>query len=208
MSTNDLHRTTETRPPDATAERLMVAALRLIGDQGYHGATTRAIAAEAGVSEVTLFRRFGNKRDLTAAALAHVTEGFRSVGAEPTDDVVADLIRLGQAYQDFVDRWPGLVVRLLAEVAVQSEIGVIVAGLIAGNAEAVASVIEHHQRADRLIAAPPDDVVAGFLGPILLGATVGRARTGGGRTPSIASFDVTEHTMRFLDGFRASGPDR
>ena len=186
---------------DPTAERLLLAALRLIGDQGYHGATTRAIAAEAGVSEVTLFRRFRTKSDLTAAALSHVTEQFRSAGARPSDDVHADLVRLGEAYQRFVDRWPGLVARLLAEAAVQSDIGVVVARLITDNASAIEGIIVHHQRAGRLVDAPPDTLVSAFLGPILLGATVGRFLPGTG-SDRASPVDLEAHSTRFLAGYR------
>ena len=201
-------------PPDATAGRLLAAALKLIGEEGYHGATTRAIAAEAGVSEVTLFRRFGTKIELTTAALTSVTDEFRAVGAEPTEDVHADLVRLGEAYRRFVDGRPGLVARLLAEVTVGSEIGNIVADLIAGNAAAASSLIVHHQRAGRLRSGPAYSLLSAFLGPILLAATVGPvigAESAGTDLTSAPTGDhddvdttallgVADHTTRFLHG--------
>jgi AcrR family transcriptional regulator len=48
---------------------ILEAAARLFGDHGYRGATTRRIAREAGVSEVTLFRQFGTKDALLREAL-------------------------------------------------------------------------------------------------------------------------------------------
>ena len=47
-----------------TRDLLLQAALKLISEKGYLGATTRDIAREAGVSEVTLFRHFGTKKRL------------------------------------------------------------------------------------------------------------------------------------------------
>lgn len=47
----------------------MDAALRLVSKGGYLGASTRDIAAAAGVAEVTLFRHFGSKERLFAAML-------------------------------------------------------------------------------------------------------------------------------------------
>lgn len=44
-----------------TNERLLKATLKLISEKGYLGATTREIAQEAGVTELTLFRHFGSK---------------------------------------------------------------------------------------------------------------------------------------------------
>lgn len=50
-------------------ERLLDAALRVFQEAGSRGATTRRIAGEAGVNEVTLFRHFGSKSALLTEAL-------------------------------------------------------------------------------------------------------------------------------------------
>ena len=42
-------------------EKLIEAAARVYGEFGFRGATTRRIAEEAGVNEVTIFRHFGSK---------------------------------------------------------------------------------------------------------------------------------------------------
>ncbi len=47
-----------------TNEKLLKATLKLISEKGYLGATTREIAHEAGVTELTLFRHFGSKEKL------------------------------------------------------------------------------------------------------------------------------------------------
>ncbi len=55
-------------------ERILDAARRVFAQLGSSGATTRRIAEEAGVNEVTLFRHFGSKESLLGeAARAHVT---------------------------------------------------------------------------------------------------------------------------------------
>src|SRR5512136_2055628 len=54
---------------DPTHERILAAAAQVFTDQGYIRATTRAIAAAAGVNEVTLFRHFGSKKNLALAAI-------------------------------------------------------------------------------------------------------------------------------------------
>ena len=46
---------------DETRQKLLEATLELISEKGYLGATTREIASLAGVSEVTLFRKFEKK---------------------------------------------------------------------------------------------------------------------------------------------------
>src|SRR3569833_1855350 len=52
--------------------RILEAAIRVFGETGYRGATTRRIAQVADVNEVTLFRHFGSKEELLRAALQQV----------------------------------------------------------------------------------------------------------------------------------------
>jgi len=51
---------------DKTKARIIKATLQLIWKYGFHGATTKKIAAAAGVNEVTIFRKFKNKENLIA----------------------------------------------------------------------------------------------------------------------------------------------
>ena len=63
------------RPPkvppvkDVTLDKLQNAAGRILVRSGLKAATTRRIAAEAGLSEMTLFRRFGTKERLLSAVM-------------------------------------------------------------------------------------------------------------------------------------------
>jgi len=54
---------------DDTRQRILQAAAQVFAEKGYARATTRALAAAAGVNEVTLFRHFGNKQNLFAAVM-------------------------------------------------------------------------------------------------------------------------------------------
>ena len=56
-----------------TKERLLGATMKLVSEKGYLGATTREIAQEAGVSEITLFRHFGSKEKLFEGMLGQYT---------------------------------------------------------------------------------------------------------------------------------------
>jgi AcrR family transcriptional regulator len=75
-------------------DRLLEAALRVFEEAGSRGATTRRIAAEAGVNEVTLFRLFGSKAALLATAL-HATMGRPTQDQLPSDprDPEGELLR-------------------------------------------------------------------------------------------------------------------
>jgi AcrR family transcriptional regulator len=56
-----------------TKELLLQATLKLISEKGYLGTTTREIAKEAGVTEITLFRNFGSKEFLFEEVLKTYT---------------------------------------------------------------------------------------------------------------------------------------
>ncbi len=56
-----------------TRKSLLEATLRLISEKGYLGTTTREIAREAGVTEITLFRHFGSKERLFEEVLQNYT---------------------------------------------------------------------------------------------------------------------------------------
>lgn len=95
-------------PADETRERILAAAARLFGEQGYARSTTRALAAAAGVNEVTLFRHFGSKEKLFAAVLDR--------HAAPA--IVADLRdRLTGDYRTDLTLIGGVIMRVLLERA-------------------------------------------------------------------------------------------
>ena len=92
---------------DETRQRIVEAAAQVFAEEGYARATTRALAAAAGVNEVTLFRHFGNKENLFAA----VTEQFAgpavttALEAQLTGDYHRDLLTLGtQLMQVLLER--------------------------------------------------------------------------------------------------------
>ncbi|HBZ63814.1 MAG TPA: TetR/AcrR family transcriptional regulator [Lachnospiraceae bacterium] len=54
---------------DETQIKIMDATMTLIIEKGYSGATTKEIARLAGVNESTIFRRFGEKKEIVTAAM-------------------------------------------------------------------------------------------------------------------------------------------
>jgi AcrR family transcriptional regulator len=64
-------------------DQLLDAAARLYAEAGYRGATTRRIALQAGVNEITLFRHFGSKDALIREAIARA-------GSSPVRDLLPD----------------------------------------------------------------------------------------------------------------------
>lgn len=106
--------------PAETRQRLLTAAARVYGRAGLNGATTRAIADEAGVNEVTLFRHFQSKERLLAAV---VGQNFVSPPAttrpglpESTGDLRGDLLALARRYESLLTENLPLVRAMLGEI--------------------------------------------------------------------------------------------
>ncbi len=72
---------------EPTRQQIIEAAVRVYSESGFRGATTRRIADEAGVNEVTLFRIFGSKAALIAEAV-RTDAAEREI--EPLPDVPGD----------------------------------------------------------------------------------------------------------------------
>lgn len=83
-----------------TQAALIRATTELVGEAGYHGATTKAIAERAGVSEGTIYRHFPDKKALFAAAVMagqrEVTEWMEQLpgraGSAPVVELVSETL--------------------------------------------------------------------------------------------------------------------
>jgi AcrR family transcriptional regulator len=79
--------------PDGVRNRILEAAALLIGHGGPEAATTRAVAARAGVQAPTIYRLFGDKRGLLDAVAEHSMALYVASKSrhEPHPDPVQDL---------------------------------------------------------------------------------------------------------------------
>jgi AcrR family transcriptional regulator len=80
-------------------DQLLGAAARVYAEVGYRGATTRRIAQDAGVNEITLFRHFGSKDALLQEAIARTACGL-PLGTLPqrAEDPAAELTAWAKAH--------------------------------------------------------------------------------------------------------------
>ena len=86
-------------------EKLLSAAARVYAETGFRGATTRRIASEAGVNEITLFRHFGSKSALISEA----------IGAEGGQLAMAPLPETPADPETELTAWAGSHLKLLRE---------------------------------------------------------------------------------------------
>jgi AcrR family transcriptional regulator len=146
--------------------QILDAVIDTVIARGYGGATTREIATAAGINEVTLFRRFGDKRSLMRAAIAADIGKFAATGTEPTDDLRADLRRVLTYYTEVLRDHGRLLLTLFAEAARDPEVAELIGGPVGVQGD-LRKLMQHHQRAGRLVKEPPSIALQALLGPLL-----------------------------------------
>jgi AcrR family transcriptional regulator len=190
---------------DETGERILEAAMDMIIRYGYKGATTRKIAAAAGVNEVTLFRKFGTKQQLLQAAIEQEIARFRATDIQYTGDLRADLTRIIEFYLAFVQHRGRLLPTLFSELPRHPQLRPILKGPIYVF-EQIMQIIRRYQADGLLVAEPPIHTLTALVGPVVV-----RGIMGGLPLPiEFPPTDAREHVELFLQGRsqRGNGSDR
>jgi AcrR family transcriptional regulator len=96
---------TRGRPRDAAADdAILKTTLELLAEVGLHGMTIEAIAARAGVSRPTVYRRWRNREEIVIAAL---TAAVRPLRDPDTGDTQRDLFLMLSALAHDLDERVG-----------------------------------------------------------------------------------------------------
>ena len=103
--------------------KILAAAARVYSQHGFRGATTRLIAQEADVNEVTLFRTFGSKEALIEEALRTCAEhaDFARLPAEP-EDPERELTGWFAAHRAHIRQSRPLIISCMAELETRPEV--------------------------------------------------------------------------------------
>ncbi len=97
---------------ESTREKILETALKLFSQKGYLGATTKEIAKEAGIAEVTLFRYFSSKEALfgevinTYSFLPTLKELLEKIRKEPYEKalkvIAYEFIKVLESKKDLI----------------------------------------------------------------------------------------------------------
>lgn len=90
-----------------TEEKIENAAISLFAEKGYKGTSTRRIAKEAGVSELTIYRYYKTKEELFRQALVNRTpdEWLKDIEPNPSTPIEQQLTLLFERlYESLTDR--------------------------------------------------------------------------------------------------------
>ncbi len=172
-------------------EKLLEATAQVFARLGYLGCTTRRVAQEAGVNEVTLFRHFGSKDTLIREALAHVER--TTVAALPADpkDPAGELLAWAHQVYANLSAQRVLIRRVLGETVERPEISPVVCEGARGEHHCLQRYLEEVRRR-RLAGA---DFNAESVGSMLLGALFADAMM---RDMMPPSFSVDEMLREYV----------
>ena len=82
------------RPRNEDADREIIAAtLRLLGRDGFDRTSIEAVAAEAGVTRATVYRRYPTKVDMVTAAVCSLAEAVEPSGCPDIRTTLTELLR-------------------------------------------------------------------------------------------------------------------
>ncbi|WP_066078121.1 TetR/AcrR family transcriptional regulator [Pseudoclavibacter albus] len=140
-------------PDGSPRERILGAAVALFGQRGYSATTTKAIAEQASVNEVTLFRHFGSKQGILEAIGSGMRESTAPAGLDAdAADIRAALQRAAAAEAERLPELGPFALRLAMDAATTPEIAEAL-GSAAGPAaqlEQMASVFAAWQEQGRV----------------------------------------------------------
>jgi AcrR family transcriptional regulator len=180
-------------------EQILDAALRVIAEHGYRGASTQQIAHAAGINGVTLFRRYGSKKAILLAAAAREAERLGAGAIQHTGDLAADLTRIVDVFAHQAHTRGRVIAALLSELPRQPELADVVQYPVR-VAHGVAGILARYQASGELRPGPPLQLLMALLGPIMMRAIAGNV-LGGDALPPL---DSSAHVAGFLAGHRSS----
>lgn len=182
---------------DETQAAILDAVASCAAKYGFSGMTTRRIAQEAGVNEVTLFRRYGNKNALINAAFQREASYVKAHGIAYSGDVEADLQRLVATLVELGTRRRALLPAMLLELPRNEELRQAVGHPLQAMGEAVA-LVGRYQQEGKLREESPLAAYIALIGPILFTLLVGNVVP-----DAAATLDPAAIVRNFLDGHRA-----
>ena len=153
-----------------TEEKIILAALRQFETHGFIAATTKSIAAEAGVAEVTLFRTFGDKKSLFLKVASYIAGNFglMEIPNVKTGDCRQDMLGLCQTLLGNFIRFNALFRMLIFEAKKYEDIRVVLMDIRAKALHNIQTLAGQYMNA-------PDAVMetcTEWLGNSLIGSSV------------------------------------
>lgn len=181
-------------------EDIYSAAMQTVIERGYARATTRQIAEAAGISEVTLFRKYGSKAELIKKAVESMGQRIDFDSAvRYTGDISADLLRVVEAYQGTAEKSGQFFFTVMLEIQRQPELAETIETPLT-MINSLGKLLARYQSEGVLVQEHPVHAVAALIGPLIV---VNMIRNTPVDVP-LPPVDLVGHVQQFLDGRRPS----
>jgi AcrR family transcriptional regulator len=176
--------------------QIFQSVMEVITERGYAGATTRQIAESAGVSEVTLFRKYGSKAEMVKRAISALVEQTEFQSAtQYTGDIRADLLRVLHAYQATVILHERFFFVLFVELSQNPELADSFSQPL-GLFYSIGELLSRYQSEGVLKPENPLHSAASLLGPLIYFSMIARSV----RDTFMQPMEIEELIRNFLDG--------
>jgi AcrR family transcriptional regulator len=183
----------------AVRDQLLDAAARVYAEAGYRGATTRRIAAAAGVNEITLFRQFGSKDALVREAIAHRRQGDTVPLPERPENPLQELTDFARAHLDQMRERRSLIRTCMGEFEEHPDIIAPVDSPVIGAARELAGYLRRLRQRKLATARFDETVAATMLMGTLFADAMGRDIMRG-MFPRDPAHTLREYLRIFLRG--------
>jgi len=176
-------------------EEVYEAVLQTLVENGYGGATTKLIAKKAGINEVTLFRKYGSKGELVAAAVAYERYKMDDTKIQYTGDLKQDLLSIVNGYFDVSAHQSKLFPLIVSEMVRYPELR---ETMKAPHSIILmfAQILGRYQQDGALKAGDPVLLVMRLLGPIIVNTMLRTANP----ELELPMIDLEKHIESFLYG--------
>lgn len=176
--------------------QIFEAVLRVVGERGFSGATTKQIAKTAGISEVTLFRRFGSKQELVQKSAKFVVQQSDMINQmHYTGDIHADLTLIIETYMQTAVKFGDFVIQMIIEFSHHPSLLESFEQPI-GMVKTLVSIIHQYQEDGILRKEHPLEAAVELLGPLLLKPLLLKVFP----KENLSSINAEDHITRFLHG--------
>ncbi|HKI10046.1 MAG TPA: TetR/AcrR family transcriptional regulator [Nitrososphaeraceae archaeon] len=158
-------------------EEILKAAMKTIVREGYDGATTKLIADEAGINEVTLFRKFHSKENILQAvimqqrdnALQALTSAFLSREVHEDDKgnaprIATTLTELGDRLIEFMKTRMDLMILLMSEGRRKPSVAKVISSIPQDMIVQLRKLFEEQMRLKKIRDVDPQLAAVTFLG--------------------------------------------
>ena len=138
---------------EVTEDRILDAAEQLFAERGFGGTTTRLLAQQAGVNEVTIFRLFGSKLGVLVALFMRLgADQMRREAAagEISDDPREALMALAKREIEVSAEHGGVAMRIAFEARSVPEIGELMGEGPAKNLQALTGLFARWQESGKV----------------------------------------------------------